>query len=155
MIDRRRRAKGDATLAMLIHRRSDEPSGVCVAQGVFTCCVLLVPYLSRYGRVPSDGHAGVKKLSSYHLPVPGSMEHVRAWGPAAAFRLRGELSVISRIASSFASSLTLVGILCRRPMIRLHSQVAGHLFGTGTPRYSTPFRYNPWTEKENEISRNV
>jgi hypothetical protein len=28
------------------------------------------------------------------------------------------------------------------------------VFATGTSRYSTPFRYNPWAEKESEISYN-
>ena len=48
---------------------------------------------------------------------------------------------------SFESSLILVGVWCWRPMIRFHWQVAGPgraVFGTD----------NPWTEKENEISRN-
>jgi len=75
-----------------------------------------------------------------------------AWGSADAFRLRGKLSVVSRIARSFASSLILVGVLCRRPD-KISLACGRAVFGTGTPRYSTPFKYNPWTEKENEISR--
>ena len=58
MIDRRQRRKGGAPLAMLIPRRF-EPSGVCVTQGVFTCPVLVL-HLSRYGRLPSGGHAAMR-----------------------------------------------------------------------------------------------